>query len=61
MSQVKTLRLDASRLYGFKIVRQAQQSVALGAKIGQKGGIKAAPSLSSLLGAKIGNKVGVKN
>ncbi|MAT49970.1 MAG: hypothetical protein CMK32_02150 [Porticoccaceae bacterium] len=60
MSNDKAIRLDASRLYGFKIVSRGRQQVALDDKIGQKSGIKAAPSLSTLLGSKVGGKVGFK-
>ena len=66
MSSEKEIRLDHSKLYGFKIVsrpRQEHQPAVLGVKIGQKGGIKTSPKTQQpvALSPKIGNKVGVKN
>lgn len=67
MTSNAQIRLDHSKLYGFKIVSrpgQGQQPASLGAKIGQKGGVKVAPNaLQQTVGLspKIGNKVGFKN
>lgn len=61
MNSDQKIRLDHSKLYGFKIVSRPgpeQQPAVLGVKIGQKGGIKGpAVVLSPKIGGKVGNKI----
>lgn len=59
MTSDQQIRLDHTKLYGFKIVSRPSQEapVVLNAKIGQKAGVKAQPVvLSPKIGAKVGNK-----
>ena len=57
---MRTVKLDLSKLFGFKIVARdntnAQQPPTIGAKIGQKAGAK----IGSKIGSKLGGKVGFK-
>ncbi|GEM_PF-3987753 len=53
MKKAQPIRLDHTKLFGYKIVADAARVAS--AKIGQKGGFK-----NSSLGSKIGGKVGVK-
>ncbi|GAA4409005.1 hypothetical protein [Quisquiliibacterium transsilvanicum] len=52
---MQTVKLDPSKLFGFKIIQQngaAASGAKVGSKIGEKAGVK--------VGAKIGMKVGMK-
>lgn len=55
---MKTIELDASRLYGFRILPQQKldSQVVLGSKVGGKT-VKPSPVASARLGSKIGGKV----
>lgn len=57
---MQTVKLDPSRLYGFKILRQsdtAASATRLGSKIGEKSGVKVGAKLGSKIGGKVGAKV----
>jgi hypothetical protein len=59
------IQLDLSKLLGFKIVASDfgpyPQQVSIGAKLGEKEGVKPGGKASIKIGAKLGEKVGGKN
>lgn len=54
---MQTVKLDPSRLYGFKILRQSTLA-APGDRTGPKIGAKVGSKVGSKIGAKVGVKVG---
>ncbi len=61
---MSAIRLDLSKLLGFKIIAKEfpnSQQVLIGAKLGEKPGLKGSRLSDLRIGAKIGSKVGSKS
>ncbi len=60
---MNAIKLDLKKLFGFKIIANeipSHDNVTIGAKLGEKEGIKTGSVSSVRIAAKIGSKVGVK-